>query len=300
MTAAEPNKRFKIIDGLKMAYVDTDPQAPSGAPVLWFQHGNPTSSYLWRNIITPLAPYIRCIAPDLIGMGDSEKLDSSGPKSYGFSQHFHYLSALLSEVVGDAPVVPVVHDWGSALGFHWTQRHAGRVPGLAYMEAITQPLTWDDWPQNAREIFMAMRRDGGEEMVLEKNIFVERILPSSIQRQLLAEEMAVYRRPFLLKGEDRRPTLTWPREIPINGEPAGLIDLVASYGQFLRSSEIPKLFINAEPGSILVGAQRDFCRTWSNQEEVTVSGSHFLQEDSAADIARVLQVWLRDKGLIAG
>lgn len=300
MSTHEMPKRFATIDGQKMAYVDTQPDAPSGTPTLWFQHGNPTSSYLWRNVISGLAPHARCIAPDLVGMGDSDKVPDSDERAYSFEQHFHYFSGLLDHAAPTGPLILVLHDWGSALGFHWAQRYMDRVAAVAYMEAITQPLTWDDWPENAREIFQAMRSPAGEVLTLEQNVFVERILPASILRDLAPEEMAVYRRPYLLKGEDRRPTLSWPREIPIDGKPEKMVELVSSYGQFMRNADMPKLFINAEPGSILVGPQRDFCRTWANQEEVTVPGSHFIQEDSAGDIARILQLWLTEKGLLPG
>lgn len=295
---AELAKRFAHVDGLKMAYVDTQPDAPEGTPIIWFQHGNPTSSHLWRHSIAALSDQARCIAPDLIGMGDSQKLRDSGPDQYRFDQHYHYLQQLMAQLVPDAPIILVLHDWGSALGFHWAQTHVQRVAAIAYMEAITRPLSWDDWPENARAIFKALRSDAGEHLVLEKNVFVERILPASTLDGIAPDDMAVYRRPYLLKGEDRRPTLSWPRELPIDGSPVDMVNTVSSYGQFLKLSDIPKLFINAEPGSILVGPARDFCRTWSNQEEVTVRGVHFLQEDSGEDIARTLRLWLAEKGLI--
>lgn len=298
MTIGELPKRFATINGQKMAYVDTQPSAPDGTPTIWLQHGNPTSSYLWRDVIAGLAPHARCIAPDLLGMGDSDKLPQSDETSYRFDQHFQYLSGLLEHIAPTGPLILVLHDWGSGLGFHWAQRNMHRAAAVAYMEAITQPLTWEDWPENAREIFKAMRSPAGDVLVLEKNVFVERILPGSVVRDLTPAEMAVYRRPYLLRGEDRRPTLSWPREIPIEGKPQKMVELVEAYGQFMRNAEMPKLFINAEPGSILIGAARDFCRTWQNQEEVTVPGSHFIQEDSGADIGRILHLWLTEKGLL--
>ena len=260
----------------------------SGAPIV-FLHGNPTSSYLWRNVIPHVLDLGRCLAPDLIGMGDS------GPTPdgrYRFVDHRRYLDAWLDAVGVQDGVVFVIHDWGSGLGFDWARRHPHAVKGIAYMEAIVKPVTWDDWPDAARPIFQAMRSGAGEEIVLQKNVFVERILPSAVLRQLSEEEMSVYRAPFVDEGESRRPTLTWPREIPIDGEPPDMVEIVSGYAGWLATSDVPKLFVNAEPGSILVGAQRDFARTWPNQLEVTVRGSHFIQEDSPHEIGVALRDWL--------
>ena len=256
-----------------------------------FLHGNPTSSYLWRNTIPHLSDIGRCIAPDLIGMGDSEPLDDSGPDSYRFVEHREYLDGLLAHLdLGDR-VTFVIHDWGSGLGFDWANRNRHRVKGIAYMEAIVMPITWGEWPETARGIFEAMRSPAGEGIVIEKNVFVERILPASIIRDLNDEEMAAYRAPYLDGGERRRPTLTWPRQIPIEGEPADVHAIVSDYGRWLASSDLPKLFVNANPGSILTGAARDFCRSWPNQTEVTVSGIHFIQEDSPDEIGRAIRSW---------
>jgi haloalkane dehalogenase len=279
-------KKLVSVLGKRMAYVDVG----SGDPIVLL-HGNPTSSYLWRNIIPHLADIARCIAPDLIGMGDSEPVDNSGPDSYRFVEHREYLDGLLEQLnLGDG-VTFVIHDWGSGLGFDWANRHRDRVKGLAYMEAIVKPVSWDSWPEAARGIFEAMRSPAGETIVIEKNVFVERILPTSVIRDLTDEEMAVYRAPYLEAGESRRPTLTWPRQIPIDGEPQDVHDIVADYGRWLESAKVPKLFINAEPGSILTGAQRDYCRTWPNQTEITVPGYHFIQEDSPDDIGRAIRQW---------
>ena len=274
--------------GSKMAYVETG----EGEPIV-FLHGNPTSSYLWRGVIPHLASLGRCIAPDLIGMGDSDKLEGSGAGSYRFIEHRRYLDALLEALGVDEGVTLVTHDWGSALGFDWANRHRDAVKGLAYMEAIVQPLTWAQWPEASRRVFQGFRSESGESMILEKNVFVERVLPGSIRRELSEEEMAEYRRPFLEPGEGRRPTLTWPREIPIEGEPADVTGIVGSYADWLSESPVPKLFVNAEPGAILVGEQREFCRTWPNQTEVTVPGIHFIQEDSPDEIGRAISEWLR-------
>ena len=280
------DKQRTTVNGLEMAYIDVG----TGDAVV-FLHGNPTSSYLWRNIIPHLAADFRCVAPDLIGMGDSAKLPESGPSSYTFMQHREYLDALLDALdLGDR-ITLVIHDWGSALGFDWAYRHPDRVIGIAYMEAIVTPITWADWPEKARPIFEAMRSNAGEEIVLEKNVFVERILPASISRTLTEDEMAEYRRPFLEPGEVRRPTLTWPRQIPIEGKPTDTHGIVATYGTWMSRSDLPKLFINAEPGNILTGRARDFVRTWPNQTEVTVPGVHFVQEDSPYEIGTAIAEW---------
>jgi haloalkane dehalogenase len=255
-----------------------------------FLHGNPTSSYLWRNVIPHVASRARCLAPDLIGMGDS------GPAPggrYRFVDHVRYLDAWFDAVGVERDVTLVMHDWGSALGFHWAHRHPERVKGLVYMEAIVRPVTWADWPENARKIFQTMRSPAGEEIVLQKNVFVERILPLSVMRGLGDAEMSVYRRRYVEPGESRRPTLTWPREIPIDGEPADVVAIVDAYAKWLSTSPIPKLFVNAEPGSILTGAQREFCRIWPNQREVTVRGTHFIQEDSPHEIGRAIAEFLQ-------
>ena len=269
-----------------MSYVEMG----EGDPII-FQHGNPTSSYLWRNIMPHLADQGRCIAIDLIGMGDSDKLDNSGPDSYTFVQHREYLDGALDALGVTDNVTWVIHDWGSALGFDWANRHRDSVLGIAYMEAVVRPVSWDDWPEAARGVFQGFRSPAGEAMVLEKNTFVERVLPGSILRDLTEEEMEVYRRPFVEAGEDRRPTLTWPRQIPIEGEPAEVVEIVQNYADWLSGSDIPKLFINADPGAILIGPQREFCRSWPNQTELTVAGNHFLQEDSPDEIGEAIAAW---------
>ena len=280
-----PRKRVAVLDS-EMAYVDVGPA--EGDPIV-FLHGNPTSSYLWRNIIPAVAPLGRCLAPDLIGMGRSGKAPAG---SYRFADHAAYLDAWFDVLKLDR-VVLVLHDWGSALGFHWARRHPDRVAGLVYMEAIVCPVTWNDWPESARKVFQGMRSPAGESMVLEKNVFVERILPASVLRPMSEAEMTVYRAPFAEPGEGRRPTLSWPREIPIEGEPADVVGIVEDYGAWLAKSSVPKLFVNAEPGSILVGRQREFCRSWPNQREVTVAGSHFIQEDSPAEIGQAVAEFVR-------
>jgi haloalkane dehalogenase len=288
ISSAEPRKKFLRAHGKRMAYVESG----RGDPIV-FQHGNPTSSYLWRNVLPHLADQGRCIAIDLIGMGDSDKLDDPGPDRYTFIEHRRFLDEALRVLGVEERVTWVIHDWGSALGFDWSSRHPGAVLGIAYMEAIVQPVSWQDWPEAARPIFQALRSVAGEEIILQKNLFVERVLPGSVLRELTDEEMTVYRRPFRLPGEDRRPTLTWPRQIPIDGEPEEVCRIVEDYARWMSENELPKLFVNAEPGAILTGRQRDFCRGWKNQTEVTVSGSHFLQEDSPDDIGRAVAEWRR-------
>lgn len=282
-------KQFVEVLGKKMAYVEQG----EGDPIV-FLHGNPTSSYLWRNVIPSVSGLGRCIAPDLIGMGDSAKLDGSGPGRYTFTEHRNYLDELLYELDVTTDVTLVIHDWGSALGFDWANRHQEAMRGVAYMEAIVKPLQWSAWPDNARGIFEGLRSDAGEEMILEKNLFVEAILPNSILRDLSDEEMNEYRRPFAEAGEDRRPTLTWPRQIPLAGEPPDVVEVVESYAQWLSTSKLPKLFVNADPGSILVGEQREFCRQFPNQIEVTVPGRHFIQEDSGPAIGEAVAAFVRE------
>ena len=279
-------KRAEVL-GLEMAYVDEG----DGDPIV-FLHGNPTSSYLWRNIMPYVADQGRIIAPDLIGMGDSAKLPNSGPDSYTFVEHRQYLDGLLDQIGVSERVTFVIHDWGSALGFDWSNRHREAVAGIAYMEAIVAPVAdWSAFPEQAVGIFQGFRSDEGENMVLEKNLFVEAVLPGSIIRDLTDEEMAIYRAPFLEPGESRRPTLTWPRQIPIAGSPPDVVEIVNDYGQWLATSQIPKLFVKANPGALASGPQLEICRSWPNQTEVEVAGTHFCQEDSPDEIGAAIAEW---------
>ena len=280
------SKQYKTVAGKQMAYHEVG----EGNPVV-FLHGNPTSSYLWRNIIPHVSTKARCIAPDLIGQGDSDKLDDVSPGTYRFVDHREYLDGLLDQLDLGDQVTFVIHDWGSALGFDWAYRHQDRVAGIAYMEGIVTPISWENFDEGGRRVFQGFRSPAGEEMVIEKNIFVERVLPSAVLRGLTEEEMIVYREPFL-DPQHRRPTLTWPTEIPIEGEPADVVAIVEQYAAWLATSDVPKLFVNADPGSILTGPQREFCRTWPNQTEVTVSGAHFIQEDSPHEIGQAISDWL--------
>lgn len=290
MTAAPtlPPKQFTPVHGHRLAHVEVG----SGDPIVLL-HGNPTSSYLWRDVMPPLAGLGRVIVPDLIGHGDSDKLPASaGPGRYTLETTYDLLAAQLSALGVERRVTLVLHDWGSALGFHWARLHPERVRGICYMEAIVMPLpSWDDWPQTARGIFQGFRSPKGEDLILKRNLFIEGVLPNSILRKLSDEEMATYRAPFAAEA-DRQPTLNWPRQIPIAGEPPHVVALVQQYADWLKSSPLPKLFINADPGSILIGRQRDFCRTWPNQQEVKVPGLHFIQEDSGTAIGQAVAAWL--------
>jgi haloalkane dehalogenase len=284
ISARDPYERKRVgVLGTEMAYVDTG----RGDPVV-FLHGNPTSSYLWRNVIPHLEPRARCLAPDLIGMGDSGK-SSSG--AYRFVDHARHLDAWFDALALKEKVTLAVHDWGSALGFHWAHRNPGAIKGVAYMEAIVKPLAWSEWPDAARRIFQGLRSAAGDDMILKQNLFVERILPGSIIRKLTDEEVEAYRRPYREPGESRRPTLTWPREIPIDGEPPDVTAIVKAYSEWLAKSPLPKLLIVAEPGAILRGAQLEYCRQWPNQREVTVAGNHFVQEDSPHEIGEAIASW---------
>ena len=282
-------KHFKVVNGKRLAYIEEG----HGDPIVLL-HGTPTSSYLWRNVIPELTASGRVIAPDLIGQGDSEKLSvSEGPGRNTFEVAYEYLAGLLSELDAEQNVVLVGHDWGSALGFHWARNHPDLVRGIAYMEALVSPVEWSEWPEAARGIFQGFRSEKGEDLVLTRNLFVEAVLPNSVIRKLTDEEMGHYRAPFSTP-DDRQPTLNWPRQIPIDGEPVEMVQLVSEYGRWLEESvTLPKLFINAEPGSILVGRQREYCRSWPNQKEVTVPGKHFVQEDSPSKIGKAIADWLK-------
>ena len=280
-------KQYATVNGKQMAYHETG----TGRSVV-FLHGNPTSSYLWRNIIPHVSDSARCIAPDLIGQGDSDKLDDTGPDSYRFVEHRTYLDGLLEQLDLGDDIVLVIHDWGSALGFDWANRNRDRVAGIAFMEAIVRPFTgWEEFPEAARGIFQGFRSEAGEDMIIEKNLFVEAVLPGSILRDLTDAEHDEYRRPFT-ESEHRRPTLTWPRQIPIGGEPADVTEIVTAYSEWLSSSPIPKLFINAEPGALMTESIVDDCRSWPNLTETSVAGSHFIQEDSPHEIGQAIADWL--------
>ena len=278
------------IEGKKLAYIDVG----EGTPIVML-HGNPTSSFLWRNIIPHLNDLGRVIVPDLIGHGDSDKLPvSMGPDRYKFENTFKYLDKLLNKLEINNDIILILHDWGSALGFYWAMKNPEKIKAICYMEAIVSPIDWSDWPEQARGIFKGFRSEKGEDLILKRNMFIEAVLPSSIIRKLTKDEMDEYRKPFLNES-DRQVTLNWPRQIPIEGEPSHMFRLVSSYADWISNDgDIPKLFINADPGSILIGKQREFCRGWKNQIEVTVNGLHFIQEDSPHEIGEAISSWMRN------
>tara|TARA_B100000214_G_scaffold367446_1_gene337593 strand:+ start:1783 stop:2646 length:864 start_codon:yes stop_codon:yes gene_type:complete len=277
-------KKYTDIHNKKMAYVDEG----SGEAFL-FLHGNPTSSFLWRNIAPHVEDLGRIVIPDLIGMGDSEKLEGVDNPGYKYHGQYGYLTSLIDELNLGDNIHLIIHDWGSAMGFQFARENPNRIKSITYMEAIVMPLTWDQWPDPATKIFGLFRSEAGEELVLEKNFFVERILLADSSTGYTEEEKSEYIRPFMNPGEDRRPTLTWPRQIPLDGEPSKVVEEVRLNAEFHKESDIPKLFVNADPGSILIGDQREFARSWRNQTEITVSGNHFIQEDSSEEIGSALR-----------
>ena len=281
------DKKYIDVLGKQIAYVEMG----EGDPII-FQHGNPTSSYLWRNIMPQLQSLGRCIAMDLIGMGDSEKLEDNGNMTYSYDTHKKYFDGFLDAIGVESNATLVIHDWGSALGFDWANDYPQKVKAICYMEGIVQSMEWEDWNEDAKGIFQGFRSPAGEEMILEKNLFIEAVLPGSILRKLSDAEMNEYRRPFNDK-KSRRPPLDWPRQIPLENDPPEICRIVDSYSQWMAENNLPKLFINAEPGAILIGKQREFCRTWKNQKEVTVKGSHFIQEDSPNEIGNAIFDWLK-------
>jgi haloalkane dehalogenase len=283
----EPIKQYCEVLGKKMAYSEFG----DGTPVV-FLHGNPASSYIWRNIMPHVGSQARCIAPDLIGMGDSEKLEGIDPDRYGFPEHRRFVDGLLEKLNVTNDVVFVGHDWGGALAMDWARRHPDAMRGIVYFETLVRSRSWDEMDQSARSLFERLRSPEGEELVLKDNVFVEKLLPARVLRSLFEAEMAVYRRPYLQPGEDRRPTLQFPREIPVDNAPEHTAQIVKDYGNWMATNDIPKLFISGDPGAIITGSLLELCRTWRNQEEVTVRGKHFLQEDSPHDIGRAIARWL--------
>jgi len=283
------DKKFIEIKGRKMAYIDEG----EGAPIV-FQHGNPTSSYLWRKVMPACVGLGRLIACDLIGMGDSEKLPNSGPDRYTYAEQREYLFALWEELGLKRDVVLVIHDWGSTLGFDWAHQHADRVQGIAYMEAAPLPLTWSDFPDEmSRNVFKAFRSDAGEDMVLRDNIFVEAFLIEAEKQNLSEADKAEYRRPFLNAGEDRRPTLTWPRQISLDGSPSDVTKIVSDFSEWLKDSPVPKLWLRGDPGFITNGRLATFCGSLQNQTEIQVRGQHFLQESSGPEIGKAVADFVR-------
>ena len=268
--------------GTEISYIDTG----HGMPIV-FLHGNPTWSYLWRNIIPYVGDVGRCLAPDLVGMGQSGK---SAEGAYRFADHVKYIDAWFEALDLTSEVTLVLHDWGSALGFHRAARYPRQINMIAYMEAIVRPMRWEEFGQ-AEGIFRALRSPEGQKIVIEGNFFVEGVLPRSVMRKLSEEEMAAYRKPFLAP-EDRWPTLVWPREIPVDGEPSDVAAIVRHYSSAMSRSPIPKLLVAGDPGAIIKGSVLEFCQTWANQKQVTVPGIHFLQEDSPREIGEALREFI--------
>ena len=292
ITTPRYQKKFKTVLGCKMAYIDEG----TGDPIV-FLHGNPTSSFLWRNVMPHLEGRGRLIAIDMIGMGDSEAIPNATADNYTLAENSKYTFALLEALGVDANVTLVLHDWGSGVGFHWANQNQDKVKAIAFMEAIPTTFpTWDDFPEALHEPISMLRSPEGDQVVLEDNFFIETLLPSAILRELTPEEHQEYRRPFAETSASRLPTLAGPRQLPIAGEPAETVAIIDSYSKYLATSaDVPKLFINADPGAFLVGSARDFVRTFPNQEEVTVKGAHFIQEDSPTEIGEALAQWLSNK-----
>lgn len=281
--------RYREVNGSQMAYIDE-----GEGDAIVFAHGNPTSSYLWRNVMPHLEGLGRLVAADMIGMGASDKLDPSGPDRYNYAEQRDYLFALWDALDLGDNVTLVLHDWGSALGFDWANQHRDRVQGIAFMESIVTPVAWSEFPADVRPIFEGFRSPQGETMVLEQNVFIEGVLPAGIERKLSDEEMDHYRQPFVDPGESRRPTLSWPRNIPIDGEPADVVSVVNDYSSWLAESDVPKLFINAEPGMIVPGRPLDIIRAWPNLTETIVRGVHFVQEDSPDEVGAAVAQFVRE------
>ncbi len=290
ISAKDPHKRARQrVNGLEMSYAE----AGSGKPI-WLLHGNPTYSYIWRNIIPHLTDLGHCIAPDLIGMGESDKLPSSGPDRYRYTEQREYLFGLFDALAPADKVVLVVHDWGGALGFDWARNNPDKVRGIAFMEPLLAPYTWETFPPPAVEAFQAMRSSQGEPMCLEQNFFIEQVIPMAVMRELGDEEMTAYRKPYLEPGEGRRATLTWPRQIPIQGVPADVAAVCEANCAWLESSDVPKLFFSADPGMMVTGAVAERCRGFPNVTEVSVKGLHYVQEDSPDEIGQALAAWIKD------
>jgi haloalkane dehalogenase len=285
MISAKPyaSLKYREILGKRLAYIDE-----GEGDAIVFQHGQPTSSYAWRNVMPHLNGLGRLIACDLIGMGGSEKLSPPGPDRYRYAEHRDFLFSLWDALTLGDRVVLVLDDWGAALGFHWARTHPERVRGIVHMEAIAMPMHWSDLPEQGRPFFRALRSPQGESMVLQDNIFIEKILPAAVLRQFSDEEMDHYRRSFKSSGEDRRPMLSWPRSLPLDGEPAEIVDVVTKNAAWLAQSDVPKLFINGDPGQVVQGRVREAIRTWKNQTEVTVKGRKLLQEDSPHEIGAAI------------
>ncbi len=285
-------KKTVEVQGHAMAYVDEG----DGDPV-FFLHGNATSSYMWRNIMPYLDGGGRLIAIDNIGQGDSAKLADSGPQSYTLAEHQTYIDATLEALGVTDNVTFVMHDWGGPLGLTWAQRNPDAIKGLAHCETLVcDHASYDDYPDAVGALLKRLRGPDGEQLVLEENFFVEKIFTAGVMRDIDAETMAEIRRPYAEAGEARRATLTWPRQIPIAGEPKDVADLVEGLAVWMAENSLPKLFINVAPGQIIFERDLSIIRSWPNQTEVTVRGLHHPQEDSPDDIGAALRDWYTSLG----
>jgi haloalkane dehalogenase len=276
-------KKRMEVNGKQMAYVDTG----DGDPIVFF-HGNITSSYMWRNVIPHVEGFARCIAIDNIGQGDSDKLEGS---MYRLADHQPFTNGLLAALGIEENFTIVTHDWGAQLGLTWASEQKDALKGIVMCQGVIGNFHWDHWPPDVRVLFKRFRSGEGEELVLQENFFVEKILPAMVVGEVTEEIHNEYRRPYHNPGEDRRPTLTWPREIPIEGEPADTLDIIERNNAWVAESPVPKLFINTEPGAVLVGEHRDMVRSWPNVSEVTVKGLHYCHEDSPDEMGRAIADW---------
>ncbi len=283
------DKRSVTVHGKRMAYVDTGGDGDS----IVFLHGNITQSYMWRNIIPHVEPLARCIAVDNIGQGDSAKLDDSGPGSYRLREHQRYIDGFLEQVDPGDRVTLMMHDWGVQLGLGWGNRNRHRLKGIAHMQGLMGNLNWDFWNQEVSAVMKRLRTDDGEDLVLNQNLFVEKVLPAMVIRDLPAEVWDEYRRPYRNPGEDRRPSLTWPREIPVEGEPADVLSVIENNNRWLAGSPIPKLYIHVRPETVIKGHVLEHVRSFPHQTEVSVQGLHYVQEDSPHEIGAALADWYR-------
>src|SRR5271165_4056906 len=282
-------RKYREVKGSRMAYVDEG----EGHAIV-FQHGQPTSSYVWRNVLPHVERLGRLVACDLIGMGASDKLTNTGPDSYSLAEHAKYLFALWDALdLGDQTVL-VLDDWGAALGFQWARLNPQRVSAIVHMEAVAVPMSFSDLPELAHAFFRALRSPAGEEMVLKQNIFIEQVLNRATIRDLTPEEAEHYRRPFLEPGEGRRPTLSFPRNLPLDGEPPETVQAIAESANWMAHSvDLPKLLVRGAPGTLVRGRVLETVRAWPNQTEVAVKGVKFLQEDSPEEIGTAIADFVR-------
>lgn len=269
-----------------MAYTETG----SGPVPVVFLHGNPTSSYLWRNVIPHVAGAARCLAPDLIGMGASGRPDIA----YRFTDHVRYLDAWF-DALGLGDVVIVGHDWGGALGMDWAARHPGRAKGIAVIETFLRPLRWTDYPPQGEQVFRSYRSQEGERLILEENRFIEFNLPRGVVTGLALADHDVYRATYP-DPASRKPILAWPREIPIDGEPADVTARVEAYGRWMSSSpEVPKLIMTVDsgPGSAPAETVTWAAETFASVEVESVGkGGHHAPEDQPDAIGTAVARWL--------